>query len=564
MPGRIAVAVLVFFGSAGIASADCVEDYRPVAIGDSEVNVRSYICRSRDVHIKVEFHRLSMAAVSLVLSGESPDAIASVIGAPRIQSNDVAETALKLLDSYAATHETAAWAKLSFDVAVPRGGAASLLGADQNTDIKLLETDSRASWGEFYYPAVDEIKELMKGKKPDNLKKKYYYYWRFLEKEDLARYQSNLSEYNALFANEMKVFKFSETRPKSIKLMIEISEGGLPEDFSVIYGWYDENYRLGDEDGCYMGGWMFYYLPRIPIVDFIVVRNLSERELAISGLLGAQTDGGLRSPRPSGEGPVRVVGDFEAKVQPGDSAAVATKITFAPSDELRDYTSSNYLYGPAYDITGVVANGQRIDFSQRSANFTQLSLLDEEGSCPFLLSERSDGQWIDHGKILHTARGSKNEYQEWLQFDGLRTKFRLEEREPEAAYIDEASLRLVLNDGTELTLQPDRDELVSVDGNRLTLLWGEGVEFSYALPGGIRPESVEKSELSVTGHYVRYPPVMISSKLTETGRATNRDAGRALNSGAVCPFDDNSGRASLSAYSNVPRVTQIGNLSITE
>jgi hypothetical protein len=180
---------------------------------------------------------------------------------------------------------------------------------------------------------------------------------------------------------------------------------------------------------------------------------------------------------------------------------------FAPSDELREYTSSNYAFGPEYVVRGIVVNDQSVIFDQRSSNYTKLSLLSEEGSCPFLQSRRQDGIWIEHGKILHLGLGEEKEYVETIDFEGLRTKFRIDEREPETAYIDQVALDFELDDGTRYKLEPQNWQLKESDGIRLALSWGNVLEFDFLLPERVNANNVESSRLSVRGFYTRYPPV---------------------------------------------------------
>ena len=77
----------------------------------------------------------------------------------------------------------------------------------------------------------------------------------------------------------------------------------------------------------------------------------------------------------------------------------------------------------------------------------------EEGSCPYLLSQGAEGSdWIDHGKILHAAPSQDREYTDVRNFSGFRARFRIEEREPEAAFINRAELTVVLKDGRTMSL----------------------------------------------------------------------------------------------------------------
>ena len=183
-----------------------------------------------------------------------------------------------------------------------------------------------------------------------------------------------------------------------------------------------------------------------------------------------------------------------------------------PSDSLREFTSTKYVLGASLNIGGLIVENENIAFEERSANFTQLTLLYEEGSCPYLMSRRDEqGGWLERGKILHTARGPDNEYQEIVDYQGLRKEFRLEEREPEVAYIDEARLTIHLRNGQTRDLSPDITALEARDDTRVVLGWGDAVEFSFQIPLGIEPDEVERSELIVSGFYEPYSTVQLAA-----------------------------------------------------
>jgi hypothetical protein len=99
----------------------------------------------------------------------------------------------------------------------------------------------------------------------------------------------------------------------------------------------------------------------------------------------------------------------------------------------------SYIFGPDISVTGIVLNGSRVQIARRSANFIDITLSVEGSSCPYLLSWDTEiGEWIDHGKVLHKGQGKSKEYTETTKLPGLWTSFRIEEREPEIAYIDHA------------------------------------------------------------------------------------------------------------------------------
>ena len=114
-----------------------------------------------------------------------------------------------------------------------------------------------------------------------------------------------------------------------------------------------------------------------------------------------------------------------------------------------------YVYGPEVAIGGISINGERVDLQNRSANYMEMTMSAEEGSCPYPLSQGAEGSdWIDHGKILHAAPSQDREYTDVRNFSGFRARFRIEEREPEAAFINRAELTVVLKDGRTIRSPP--------------------------------------------------------------------------------------------------------------
>jgi hypothetical protein len=60
---------------------------------------------------------------------------------------------------------------------------------------------------------------------------------------------------------------------------------------------------------------------------------------------------------------------------------------------------------------------------------------------------------VDHGKILHQAPNREQQYTEGRVFHGFKSRFRIEEREPEIAFIDQMELVVLLTDGKTIQLQ---------------------------------------------------------------------------------------------------------------
>ena len=164
----------------------------------------------------------------------------------------------------------------------------------------------------------------------------------------------------------------------------------------------------------------------------------------------------------------------------------------------------NYAYGPEIVVGGLLVNGVPLNLPNRSANYLELTMSEEVGSCPYLLWQSADGGWVRHGQILDEAPSKDREYTDARSFQGLKSRFRIEEREPEAAYIDQVELVITLDDGQTMTLSPDNPRLVARDGEYLRLIWGQAVDISFALPEDIRKDRVVESRFTATGYYRRY------------------------------------------------------------
>ena len=70
------------------------------------------------------------------------------------------------------------------------------------------------------------------------------------------------------------------------------------------------------------------------------------------------------------------------------------------------------------------------------------------GSCPHLLSwDNRRRDWTQRGKVLHEANDASREQTQTIVLPGFVSRFRLEEREPEVATIDDAKIALRLKNG---------------------------------------------------------------------------------------------------------------------
>jgi hypothetical protein len=102
---------------------------------------------------------------------------------------------------------------------------------------------------------------------------------------------------------------------------------------------------------------------------------------------------------------------------------------------------------------------------------------------------------------LHQAPNREQQYTEGRVFPGFKSRFRIEEREPEIAFIDQMELVVLLTDSKTIQLQPDHPKLAARDGDYVRLLWGDKIEVEFALPDGVAEDDVKETHLRVTGYY---------------------------------------------------------------
>lgn len=373
-------------------------------------------------------------------------------------------------------------------------------------------------------------------------------FWRYLTLADIDSFAANAKVYNSRLLQIRKdkaaakydyittsIFDASE-----LKLAKFLANGALPEDFLPMIGDYLEA-SCGDSDDLPgIAGWSFGIVPRIATVEAVRFENVSQKPISLGGIFGdKKTDASLQAApfRPAAGAGTAMIDSSAVTIAPGQSVLELTNITFSVDPdslvEFRKYRQSmdaiharvgangfsgnvnayqgpepkNYIYGPAMAVTGAMVNSVRVDFNEMPApNFVNMTIGYESGSCPYLYSwSASDQEWIDHGKILHKGQGIANSYTETRTFPGLRTHFRIEEHEPEMAHLQRPALFVEFRDGSSQTFTP----LGPADSAAgMTLMWGEAVDFSFAVPDTVRADDVVETRLEVTGYYDRYSQLL--------------------------------------------------------
>ena len=411
------------------------------------------------------------------------------------------------------------------------------------------------------YPGVDEVLALRRGTIPDGMRYNNYVYcdepsiwetayvpsdtckkynkdaqglifWRGMRPSDVSSYGPRLSEYNQRMGR--RLWGPRSTTPKLLQLINHVAGNNWPNDFLVLLGYVQT--CTPDAGRPQTKDWTTAFWMREILLDVALLENLSSVPIEIGDLLGSRSaTQQLREAGSLSSFDLSSLGLQSLTLRPNQRLLIPTKITFASPKGLlnmfrfqKTYDAlharfgtagfrgnvrargtpefKNYVYGPEIALTGLLANGKRIELARPSANFIDLAVGREEGSCPYLLSwDRREEDWVDHGKVLHQAPTKESEYSELRVFPGFRSHFRLEEREPEVAFIKTVELHVVLKSGKVLALAPQSFPPAEPAGQSyLQLYWGESADFSFSVPNDVSEDDVIEFRLSVTGYYERY------------------------------------------------------------
>jgi hypothetical protein len=190
---------------------------------------------------------------------------------------------------------------------------------------------------------------------------------------------------------------------------------------------------------------------------------------------------------------------------------------------------NNYVVGPELKVAGLVTDGNVLKFGEKSQNFMDIAFSGGTGSCPHLLSwDRERRDWTERGKVLHEANDASREQTQTIVLPGFVSRFRLEEREPEVATIDDAKIAFSLTNGSSITLKPNTAP--SGKAGRQLLFWGDAQELEFSLPNRVASADIVESKLSLTGYYERY------SSLPNADRGGGAFISDGLSSTAVNPL----------------------------
>lgn len=126
-----------------------------------------------------------------------------------------------------------------------------------------------------------------------------------------------------------------------------------------------------------------------------------------------------------------------------------------------------------------------------------------DSSCPILYTFDADrAEWVNHGKVIHTAKEAANEATEVVEVDPDVRRIRLAEEEPEVTHLRRLVLALTLRDGSRQLFLPRESYRARREGFLLRLPGYSAAEFNFDVP--IAASEIIKSELEITGYYQRY------------------------------------------------------------
>jgi hypothetical protein len=189
-------------------------------------------------------------------------------------------------------------------------------------------------------------------------------------------------------------------------------------------------------------------------------------------------------------------------------------------------TRSDFAFGPEWALAGLAIGGETMAFDATPPNIVLITASSEAGSCPILYTwDARAATWIRHGKVLHQAQTHVREASETVQFDGLVHRFRIAEEELERATIRQVSLRLELNDGRTITLQPEPQpagQAVLPAADLVAELYAnDEIEITFALPADLDAAQVIRSSFTVSGYYDRYAALLVSAAVARARAGGN-------------------------------------------
>ena len=517
------------------AEAGCLEDTRPVQLGDQHVRLRTFLCGPDDNSdaspvLRLEFHRLSDVAASSFAAGANLQYMDDTLGSGNFVENEVYTTLGQFVQRFGREHGRDGWGEnggINLTIETPRGG----LGGKPEIDQKVIVY----AMGQDYAPSLRSVPN------PAELSQGWRHY--YLRSGLGNEYRGRLWLWRYASENDLRGGNGNDV--SLVNLERFLYSRGCPKQLFAVWANLEEVCG-GDEEP----GWTLTLARVEPIVDFVTLQNISGNSVEISQLYGLSSNENLcrkgSSATSFSENPSTKLLHRSFKLSPNERLLVPVKFSFAGPllsagienanldkdaqdvfDQIR-FTQSNtpinfggglylykeqlsppqkppvseYAYGPEWQIRAVEVDGSPITLSKKSSNFLNLAITSGGASCPYLLAWNPNSEkWTEYGKILHEATSKSSEREHVLRISAFRSRFLLAEREPEIAYIDQAELSIELKDGRSLVISASDQRLALRDGQYLVLRQGQTAEFRFDLPKDVKESDITQSTLTVFGYY---------------------------------------------------------------
>ena len=506
-------------------AGQCLQDIRTLNSGGNNMRLRDYLCQTQNNQsVRVRFHRVTDFVAHGILAGNLPAGFNAMFGKPKLIKNEVYDEYKILMEKFG--EYTQGFGCETYKV-IAAGKGQGMQGDNKCTG----KSPIRRSIGGWYqqleysvFPAADDLRSLeynsripkaYKTKTVTEYGERVKKIWRYAKRRDFKNYKKKLSDYNSL-VTALKKTREDSMGNKYFSMLEYVTRKGVPRKFMVIYG----KAETPAECAGYAARWILNYTERAMLVDVALIENTSTGVINIKHLLGAKgKKTKLRSLSKSTalrKKQARALGTGALTLHPGEKALLFQRMAFIVDDNQQaGFKLPGYVYGPEVLLKGLEINGERLDLEGQSSNFVSLTTGDEGGSCPYLQVWSSElNDYINTGKMLDKAKGARLEQSDQRRFEGFKAKFRIHEREPELAHIDQASLMIELKSGEKRSLKPDVADLAARDQKRLKLGYGEFAELRFTLPADIKEEQVAHSTITLTGYYERYSELLNMSRLT--------------------------------------------------
>lgn len=521
---RIAVAYLLL-GAVPVEASDCLGDVRAVGNsidGAQATRMRLYQCGAAGRNlVQLEFHRLNDLAMGLMLKTGLPSNLGLKLNGIPVVQNRVLEEYQRLISKFGVGES---YSQGDFGVrsaAQADGGAFEQVSIDQSIKVIVAGQGDEPT---VDFPDPDALASIRQHTDvPPGYTSvpggggSYFHIWRFMLRDELTNYPARVRAFNQLVSNpRFGKRMFRDRVPREIELNRYLAQQGLPQDFLFIRG-----YR--NEVGCgEMVYWEFKYYPRRLLVNLVTIENISSSPQSIDGLTGELTDQPVLRTAPGSTGlaslPSSNMTGSLGVLPPGGRLIVPLSLVWAPADGIaalweadaggRPPRMQSYVWGPQLNVGGIVVGGRRLQLEGRAANFLHVTTSCACGSCPYLYAwDEGVGDWVNSGVMLEWANSPTKAMWDWRKFEGAVLRFQVREEEAETTLIEGAGLDIELLDGRRIQLQPLNDAATA----SVELMFNDCMEYSFALPSGVKATEVSSSTFRLLGHYQRYTDLLATT-----------------------------------------------------